>query len=191
MSEVSESATKSSAGSRAWSIAPLGLSIALGVLAGLGAYTFSYAEGLSYFSTNPEACVNCHIMQPQYDSWQKASHHTSAVCVDCHLPDDFVPKYIAKAENGWRHGKLFTTGGFKEPVEIQPMGRRILQDNCVRCHQDLTSEMHNHGVGVSSHEKNDVTDCIHCHVTVGHGVRAALGGPLTPEERVQESNKSP
>jgi len=130
-------------------------------------------------------------MQPQYDSWQKASHHTSAVCIDCHLPEDFIPKYYAKAENGWRHGKLFTTGGFKEPIEVQPMGRAILQANCVRCHQDLTSEMHNHGAGTFSNQTSQITDCIHCHVTVGHGVRAAVGGPLTPEERATETLAAP
>ena len=107
--------------------APLLLSLALGVLAGIGGYTFSYAKGLSYFSTAPAACANCHIMQTQYDSWQKSSHHHSAVCIDCHLPHDFFPKYVAKAENGWRHSKLFTTGGFVEPIEIKPAGRAILE----------------------------------------------------------------
>ena len=45
----------------------------LGVAMGIGGYTFSYAEGLSYMSTDPAACVNCHIMQSQYEAWQKAS----------------------------------------------------------------------------------------------------------------------
>ena len=62
------------------------LAILLGMLAGIGGFTFLYAEGFSYMSDNPKVCVNCHIMQPQYDSWQKASHHTVATCVDCHLP---------------------------------------------------------------------------------------------------------
>jgi len=43
-----------------------------GVLLGLGGTTFDYAEGLSYLSTDPAACANCHIMQPQYDAWHKA-----------------------------------------------------------------------------------------------------------------------
>ena len=61
----------------------------------------TYAEGASYFSTNPQSCANCHIMREQYDSWQKASHHANAKCIDCHLPHDFVGKYVAKAENGY------------------------------------------------------------------------------------------
>jgi cytochrome c nitrite reductase small subunit len=36
-----------------------------GTLAGLGVYTFHYGEGLSYFSTDPRACKNCHVMNDQ------------------------------------------------------------------------------------------------------------------------------
>jgi cytochrome c nitrite reductase small subunit len=159
--------------------APLLLAIALGALAGVGSYTFSYAKGLSYFSTDPRACVNCHIMQSEYDAWQKASHHTSAVCIDCHLPHDFVPKYLAKAENGWRHGKLFTTGGFIEPIEVKPAGRRILLDNCARCHAALTEELRGLAAEQTVTAHQDRFSCLHCHSTVGHGEKAGLGGPLS------------
>jgi len=37
-----------------------------GVLAALGLFTFDYAKGFSYLSTDPGACANCHIMQPQF-----------------------------------------------------------------------------------------------------------------------------
>ena len=72
------------------------------------------------------ACINCHIMQPQFDSWQKASHHTFATCVDCHLPHDFVGKYIAKAENGYLHSRAFTLQDFAEPIRITAKNSRIL-----------------------------------------------------------------
>ncbi|HET9764987.1 MAG TPA: cytochrome c nitrite reductase small subunit, partial [Casimicrobiaceae bacterium] len=39
------------------------LAVLVGVLAGLGGYTFLYAEGFSYMSSDPRACVNCHIMR--------------------------------------------------------------------------------------------------------------------------------
>lgn len=152
------------------------LAVVLGVFAGLATFTFRYAEGLSYLSKKPEACINCHIMQPQFDGWQKSSHHTVAVCVDCHLPEAFIPKYYAKAENGWRHGKMFTTQDFVEPIVVQAAGRRILQENCVRCHGSIVAEMNAHVGG------REATECTQCHGTVGHGVRAGLGGPLRREE---------
>ncbi len=162
-------------------LAPLLLSVALGVLAGVGGYTFSYAKGLSYLSTDPKACVNCHIMQGEYDSWQKSSHHTVAVCVDCHLPHSFIPKYLAKAENGWRHGKLFTTGGFVEPIEVKAAGRKILQDNCVTCHESLTADMRLHGQSGAQPPGQEVA-CTHCHATAGHGPKAGVGGPRNAAE---------
>ena len=71
----------------------IALAVALGLAAGIGLYTFRYAEGLSYFSTEPAACMNCHIMRPQYDSWLKSSHHDVATCIDCHLPHTLFAKY--------------------------------------------------------------------------------------------------
>jgi cytochrome c nitrite reductase small subunit len=156
------------------------LAVAFGVLAGIGSYTFSYARGFSYFSKDPRACVNCHIMQSEYDGWQKSSHHTVAVCIDCHLPHAFIPKYLAKSENGWRHGKLFTTGGFEEPITVKARGREILQENCVRCHESLTAEIRGHDMASA---EGQVFPCTHCHWTVGHGVRAGLGPPLSDVER--------
>ena len=72
------------------------LSVITGVALGQSLYTFHYAEGLSYFSPNPRACVNCHIMQAQFDGWQKGSHHSVAKCIDCHLPHDFIGKYYSR-----------------------------------------------------------------------------------------------
>ncbi len=148
------------------------LAVATGILLGVGAFTFQYAEGLSYLSADPKACVNCHIMQPQYDSWQKSSHHAVAACVDCHLPPDFFGKYLAKAENGYHHSKGFTFQDFHEPIMIKDKNARILQDNCQACHADLA-----HGMLQGVAGGPDEVRCVHCHAGVGHGERAGLGGP--------------
>ena len=60
---------------------PIVLAVTIGVAMGIGGYTFRYAEGLSYLQVDPKACVNCHIMRPEYDAWQNSSHHQVAVCV--------------------------------------------------------------------------------------------------------------
>jgi cytochrome c nitrite reductase small subunit len=147
--------------------------VAIGIAGGVGAFTFRYAKGLSYFSTNPTACVNCHIMNSQYDSWQKSSHHGVAVCVDCHLPHTFIEKYLAKAENGYRHAKEFTAQTFHEPIMVQARGREILQENCVTCHADMT-----HAIASGARGDIDALRCVRCHAGVGHGERTGLGGPL-------------
>jgi cytochrome c nitrite reductase small subunit len=152
----------------------------LGAVLGIGTVTFRYAEGLSYFSADPSACVNCHIMRPQFDAWQKSSHHAVAVCIDCHLPHDVVPKFVAKAENGYRHSKEFTAQSFAEPIVIQERGREILEENCQRCHADLVAEM-----GSDTLPKERALPCVHCHVGVGHGEAARIGGRLLATETVE------
>jgi cytochrome c nitrite reductase small subunit len=156
----------------------VGLFALLGVAIGLGGFTFRYAEGLSYFSTDPRACANCHIMQAQYDSWQKSSHHAVATCVDCHLPHDLVGKYIAKAENGYHHSKGFTFQDFHEPIMIKQKNSRILQKNCLHCHQALVDEL-----SLSTAHGYEEVRCVQCHRSVGHGPTAGLGGPQTESER--------
>lgn len=153
------------------------LAVLVGVLAGLALFTFQYAEGFSYLSSEPTVCANCHIMQSQYESWQKSSHHAVAKCVDCHLPHDFVGKYVAKAANGWHHSKGFTLQDFHEPIRIKPRNAAILQRNCLACHGEIA-----HGLieGVNG-EPDDVT-CVHCHAGVGHGETTGLGGPERTDE---------
>ncbi len=131
---------------------------------GIGGYTFWYARGGSYFSSDPRACVNCHIMRDEYESWQRASHHAHATCVDCHLPHSGLAKWVAKAENGFWHSTHFTLQDFAEPIRIHSKNARILQENCLACHQDLVADLVNHGeFGDGS------TSCVHCHAAVGHG----------------------
>lgn len=136
----------------------------LGLFAGLGTYTFTYAHGLSYFSNDPRACMNCHIMREQFDGWQKSPHHAVATCNDCHTPHSFVPKYLSKAENGFWHSKGFTLQDFHEPIMIRQKNVAVLQQNCVACHQQIVD-------GINTHPGNaqKMLDCLHCHREVGHG----------------------
>lgn len=147
-----------------------------GVLFGIGGTTFDFAEGLSYLTTDPTACANCHIMHPQYDAWQKASHHGIATCADCHLPHGFPNKYVAKSENGWNHSKAFTLQNFPEPIAITPKNAEILHGNCLRCHEAIV-----HDQAISSAEGEP--RCVRCHVSVGHGEPVGLGGPMKIEEK--------
>lgn len=144
------------------------------LLFGLGSYTLYVGEGLSYFSTRAEACANCHIMRPHYDGWVKSSHHAVATCSDCHLPQTFFAKYLAKAENGWHHSRAFTLNDFAEPIRIKPRNAAALEQNCRRCHNDLTAHM------VSS--PNGQLACVHCHSQVGHPTPAGTGAPLARKD---------
>ncbi|MBI4374973.1 MAG: cytochrome c nitrite reductase small subunit [Elusimicrobia bacterium] len=136
----------------------------LGIFLGVSGYTFHYAKGTSYLSNDPKSCVNCHIMQEQYDSWQKSSHHALARCNDCHVPHELLPKWFAKMENGFHHSKAFTLQNFHEPIRIKSENSAILQRNCMACHADIVG-----GLPGFHKERDSRMGCVKCHAQVGHG----------------------
>jgi cytochrome c nitrite reductase small subunit len=156
----------------------------IGIAAGLGAFAFTYGEGVSYLSTRPEACANCHIMWPQYDSWSASSHKHVAVCSDCHLPHSGLHKWVAKADNGFFHSYAFTFQNFPEPIRIKPRSYRIVQNNCVECHRDMIHEM------LPATVAGDAVQCIHCHANVGHAAQRGHFTQLsTPDGVIDEPTR--
>lgn len=141
------------------------LTVLLGMLAGVGVFTFGYANGLSYLSDEPTACTNCHVMEDFYDSWQNSSHHHVATCNDCHLPDGVVRKYVVKTDNGFFHSLAFTTDNFDEPIRIKERNRVVAQKSCISCHSDLVDHMR------PAEPNRQMPLCTHCHASVGHGLR--------------------
>lgn len=138
----------------------LAMALAFGCAVGVGVFTFIYARGASYLTNDPKACVNCHVMQPQYDGWLKSSHHTVATCNDCHTPEGLVPKYMTKALNGFWHSYAFTTGWFPDPIRINSRNRDVAEAACKKCHQVIVEHLAGpHGGGGS---------CVRCHGAVGH-----------------------
>ena len=137
--------------------------VAVGIPIGVGGFTFHYAKGTSYLTSDPKACVNCHIMRDQFASWERSSHHAVARCVDCHLPHDLAGKWIAKAENGYHHSKAFTLQNFHDPIFIKPKNSAILEENCMRCHGDIAGSM----MGVLDAAPG-TRGCVRCHGSTGH-----------------------
>ena len=144
-----------------WSL--LVLAGLVGGIVGLGSFTFSYAQGFSYLSNDPNACMNCHIMRDQFDGWNHGSHKAVATCNDCHTPhNNIVANYAVKGLNGFRHSYAFTTGDFNEPIRITALNRAVTEQACRYCHGDLASMI--------KHDTTEhPTECLRCHSGVGHG----------------------
>ncbi len=157
------------------------LVVLIGAVIGGGLYTFTYAEGYSYIRDDPRVCANCHIMESAYDSWLKASHHTVAICGDCHLPADPVGKLVGKMINGWNHSVAFTLQNFPEPIRVTERSAEVLQASCLHCHGDIT-----HAIAAGPSGAGDPVRCTHCHSRVGHGDRAGLGGRFRESEIPEE-----
>lgn len=139
------------------------LSTLLGVLLGIGGFTMKEGEALSYLGDEAATCANCHIMRDHYDAWSKSSHHGVAVCNDCHVPQSFIPKYLAKALNGYNHSKAFTLQNFHDPIQIHALSKRLVQSNCVRCHGEMLSQVLDAGC-----RSDGTMECARCHNWVGH-----------------------
>lgn len=141
------------------------VTIVLGGMIGLAVYTFIYAKGYSYLSDDPTSCVNCHVMEEQYNGWMAGAHANVATCNDCHLPhDNVVHKYYVKAENGFFHALKFTTGWHPENIEARDISLKITNEACLYCHADLTDDIRHPGTSADG----EVFDCVRCHSGVGH-----------------------
>jgi cytochrome c nitrite reductase small subunit len=136
----------------------------VGVLGGIGLYTFVYARGYSYITDDPAACANCHIMRDHYAAWTAASHRAVAVCNDCHTPPGLVPKYVTKARNGFWHSFYFTTGRFPDPLQITGRNHEVTEQACRTCHLDLTASIE----AAHADTAGARLVCTRCHADVGH-----------------------
>jgi cytochrome c nitrite reductase small subunit len=139
--------------------------LVVGAAAGVGAYTFIYAQGASYLTNDPEACVNCHVMREQFDGWVKSSHRAVAVCNDCHTPPGHVAKYMTKAQNGFWHSFAFTTGRFPDEIYITERNHQVTERACRKCHDLVVQEID--GPHAEKTAKDQLS-CIKCHRSVGH-----------------------
>jgi cytochrome c nitrite reductase small subunit len=155
--------------------------IILGVFAGISLLVFHASEAHSYISDQPETCINCHVMYPQYASWAKSSHRETATCAECHVPqDNFVSKYYVKATDGARHAYVFTSRNEPQTIEIKQRGINVVQDNCIRCHQDLVEMTRIVEVTGTNYHEGAGSRCWDCHRDVPHGtVRSLSSAPFS------------
>lgn len=136
----------------------------MGAAVGSAAYVSVISNASGYLSDDPEACINCHIMTPQYATWRNSSHREVATCNDCHVPhDSTIRKFWFKANDGLRHSALFTFRMERQVIEAEPASKQVIQDNCVRCHSETLR-----AVGAPKIHTIE-RSCIECHREVPHG----------------------
>jgi cytochrome c nitrite reductase small subunit len=134
----------------------------VGAFAGMLFYVAHISNAASYLTDDPKACINCHIMTPQYASWQHSSHGQVATCNDCHVPHDSLwRKYYFKAMDGGRHSTLFTLRMEPQVIRATHESAKVIQENCLRCHQDQVHQATTEDIFERS--------CVDCHREVPHG----------------------
>ncbi len=150
--------------------------IILAVFTGLGLYSIYLSKTWSYLSDKPEACVNCHIMGPQYATWNHSSHREYASCNDCHVPhDNFFRKYYFKAKDGLNHATLFTLRAERQVIFIGEAGKHVVKENCIRCHTSLLNQSKLISQTKGNYKVHNTNrECWECHREVPHGRVSSL-----------------
>ncbi|MCU0458489.1 MAG: cytochrome c nitrite reductase small subunit [Bacteroidales bacterium] len=141
--------------------------VLLGAFTGLAFYLLKISNATSYLSDDPRVCINCHIMTPQFATWSHSAHRSITDCNACHVPhDSFIRKYYFKASDGLRHATIFTLRKEPQSIYIREPGKRVVQENCLRCHETLFSD----GPGrpwEAMAGRRDV-HCLDCHRNTPH-----------------------
>ena len=108
-----------------------------------------------------EFCGSCHVMDEQVESYLHSAHRLGTKCGDCHVPHSLVPGATYKAYTGTKDfiGVLRDKDPYE--IEVSPLGQEIIQENCLRCHEDLL-----HMVGDT--EKGGGKYCFDCHRSTPH-----------------------
>lgn len=149
------------------------------VVAVIGMFGYLVAESkmLSYLSSDPKVCINCHTMNTHYATWQHSSHREQATCVECHLPQDsFFGKMLAKSKDGFNHSLAMTLGNHGLNLRVTNDAAARIQENCISCHDSAVSQMAENA-GLYSQTSDEVQmgrRCWDCHRGIPHGITRNL-----------------
>jgi cytochrome c nitrite reductase small subunit len=166
-----------------WRIAVIIMS---GVAVGLGLLIFRISNAASYLSNDPRTCVNCHVMSPQYATWQHSSHTRVATCNDCHVPQDNIFRtYAFKASDGMRHAYVFTFRLEPQVIQIKEAGKTAVQENCIRCHVAILDRVAIGKVSFDDARHGKGLLCWDCHRETPHGrVNSLASAPYAQVPRL-------
>lgn len=140
------------------------------IFLGIFLFTMYVSKAHSYLSDNPKTCTNCHIMSPQYATWNHSSHREVAHCNDCHVPHNNVfNKYYFKAKDGMRHATIFTLRKEPQVIFIREEGAEVVHNNCIRCHSNLLTDPKLSSKFADHNVHRTDRKCWECHREVPHG----------------------
>ncbi|MCF6364596.1 MAG: cytochrome c nitrite reductase small subunit [Bacteroidales bacterium] len=165
------------------------VAILLGAFIGLSIYLFKVSNATSYLSDAPETCINCHVMVPEYASWNHSSHREHANCNDCHVPhDNMIHKYYFKAGDGIRHATMFTLRKEPEVIKIKEAGIEVVQNNCKRCHGFVNENISANNWNIKDVHSGNGKLCWDCHREVPHGKVHSLSSTpnvILPQQKIK------
>ncbi|MGA2616549.1 MAG: cytochrome c3 family protein [Thermoguttaceae bacterium] len=125
-----------------------------------------------WYTSRPQFCRSCHIMEPYYKSWQESSHKDVS-CIECHFPPGFGGKVRGKLLGLVQLAKYVTASAGPRPAA------EIADASCLRggCHETrlLTGRVDFHGVPfdhtphMGQMRRGKQLRCTSCHSQIVQG----------------------
>ena len=139
------------------------------------------------YTNTEEFCISCHEMENTvYQEYKKSVHYNNAsgvraVCADCHVPKEWIPKLIRKVQASREiYHKIMGTIDTPEKFEAArfEMATRVWEtmkqndsQECRNCHSydsmDFTKQSRRSSEKMQQGIKDEKT-CIECHQGIAH-----------------------
>jgi len=132
-------------------------------------------------SDSSEYCARCHVMAPEYLTWQN-SYHSQFACKDCHR--DYGMSTFFKYQ-GKLFKEIFSSRSGSGDAVTSAMQEKMPDSVCLGCHSENRqySPSSDTVIPHSKHRQAGVK-CVTCHAGVAHGriVERGVTKEIPPEE---------
>ena len=160
------------------------------LLFALGIVFWSGFNAMLYYSNTEDFCISCHVMKDNvYEEYQETIHYSNrtgvrAVCSDCHVPKEWLPKMARKIQATmheiphWAMGTIDTREKFE--ARRLYLANRVWadmkesdSDECRNCHELQHMDLDKQQLSASrKHTLKRQTErgetCIDCHQGIAH-----------------------
>lgn len=125
--------------------------------------------GAVKITMSPDFCKQCHVMAPEYATWESSSH-VQIACTKCHIKPGLGNLILHKL-SATKELYLYFTGTYDRPIA---MNHKLEDEVCTQCHS-TNREITPAGDLIIPHDKHAAkkVQCVECHAGVAHGNIAA------------------
>ena len=154
---------------------PVKISIQVGIVLviGIAIVTVAFVE----YSAQSSFCLNCHVMEPYYESWATSTHN-DVPCIECHYAPGIKAEAMGKLQAANQVVKYVTgTYGLRPWAEIEDA-------SCMRsgCHSERKLEgeigfgnvRFNHAQHLGEVRRGKQLRCTSCHSQIVQGDHVAV-----------------
>lgn len=128
--------------------------------------------GSAWYTSRPQFCRSCHIMEPYYASWQESTH-SDVTCIKCHFPPGVAEEVRGKMLGLVQLAKYVTQSQGPRPMA------EVSDASCLRsgCHETrtLAGEVDFHGIPfnhtphLENLRRGKKLRCTSCHSQIVQG----------------------